>query len=200
MFCGSSGVGWMYAMVCLTVTPALRIPMIFKLPGSEVQGKRLPGPLRTIDVLPTTLQILGLSARVRASEVQGTGAYTAFLGKSSLAEAASYAELFLPFYHFEWSPLLSMRRECETSKRTDIWGVFEGRVLSAILEDMPETNYEALIERFGFGSPSQAFNTLNTAKRMFKRHLSAVIAEYSRDDREVEEELRELKERLLRAG
>src|SRR5213593_4862711 len=88
----------------------LRIPMVFKLPGTEVRGKRLPGPLRTIDVLPTTLQILGLSAKVRASEVQGTGAYTAFLGKSSLAEAASYAELFLPFYHFEWSPLLSMRR------------------------------------------------------------------------------------------
>jgi len=28
VFCGSSGVGWMYAMECLTVTPALRIPMI----------------------------------------------------------------------------------------------------------------------------------------------------------------------------
>src|SRR5947208_3120758 len=49
--------------------------------------------------------------------------------------------------------LLSMRRECETSKRTDIWGVFEGRVLSAILDDMPETHYEALIARFGFVSP-----------------------------------------------
>jgi pyruvate ferredoxin oxidoreductase alpha subunit len=28
VFTGSSGVGWMYAMECLTVTPALRIPMI----------------------------------------------------------------------------------------------------------------------------------------------------------------------------
>src|ERR671932_161180 len=28
VFCGSSGVGWMYAMECLTVTPALRIPMV----------------------------------------------------------------------------------------------------------------------------------------------------------------------------
>src|SRR5437868_7857575 len=28
VFCGSSGVGWMYAMECLTVTPALRVPMI----------------------------------------------------------------------------------------------------------------------------------------------------------------------------
>jgi len=28
VFCGSSGVGWMYAMEALTVTPALRIPLI----------------------------------------------------------------------------------------------------------------------------------------------------------------------------
>ena len=28
VFCGSSGVGWMYAMEAITVTPALRVPMI----------------------------------------------------------------------------------------------------------------------------------------------------------------------------
>jgi pyruvate ferredoxin oxidoreductase alpha subunit len=28
VFCGSSGVGWMYAMECLVVTPPLRVPMI----------------------------------------------------------------------------------------------------------------------------------------------------------------------------
>jgi hypothetical protein len=96
--------------------------------------------------------------------------------------------------------LLNMRRECETSNRMDIWGVFEGRLLSAVLEDSPETGYEELIQRFDFKSPSYAFNALNTAKRMFKRHLQAVIAEYERGDREVEDELRELKERLQRAG
>jgi len=96
--------------------------------------------------------------------------------------------------------LLNMRNECETSNHMDIWGVFEGRLLSAVLEDSPGTGYEELIQRFGFKSPSHAFNALNTAKRMFKRHLRSVIAEYARGDREVEEELRELKERLLRAG
>jgi hypothetical protein len=57
-----------------------------------------------------------------------------------------------------------------------------------------------LIGKFGFRSPSQAFNILGTAKRMFKRHLRAVIAEYARDEKEVAEELRALKERLLKAG
>jgi len=96
--------------------------------------------------------------------------------------------------------LVSMRSECETSNHLDVWGVFEGRLLSAVLEDSPETGYEELIQRFGFKSPSHAFNALNTAKRMFKRHLQSVIAEYAHGDKEVEEELRELKERLLRAG
>src|SRR5438093_3062527 len=96
--------------------------------------------------------------------------------------------------------LLNMRSQCETSNRSDIWGVFEGRLLAAVLEDSPETGYEELIQRFGFKSPSHAFNALNTAKRMFKRHLRAVIAEYARGDGGGEEELRERKGRLLRAG
>src|SRR5258705_7644707 len=28
VFCGSSGVGWVYAMECLVVTPPLRVPMV----------------------------------------------------------------------------------------------------------------------------------------------------------------------------
>ena len=52
----------------------LRVPMIFKLPGAAApRGKRFAGPLRTIDVVPTVLQVLGLSGKVRAPEVQGKG-------------------------------------------------------------------------------------------------------------------------------
>src|SRR5687767_8500731 len=89
----------------------LRIPMIFKLPAAAgVRGRRIPGPLRTIDVVPTVLQIMGLSGKVRAKEVQGRGAYGAMLGKQPSSEITAYGELFLPFYHFEWSPLLSVLR------------------------------------------------------------------------------------------
>lgn len=88
----------------------LRVPMIFKLPGASApRGKRLAGPLRTIDVVPTVLQVLGLSGKVRAPEVQGKGAYAALLGRGSLAGIAAQAEIMLPFYHFEWSPLSSIR-------------------------------------------------------------------------------------------
>src|ERR1700681_2236996 len=38
VFCGSSGVGWMYAMECLTVTPAMRIPMIAMVGNPALDG------------------------------------------------------------------------------------------------------------------------------------------------------------------
>jgi len=90
----------------------LRVPMIFKLPGTVgLRGRRLSGPMRTIDIVPTVLQVLNLTGKVRANEVQGRGAYSALMGKSSLADLTTQAEIFLPFYHFEWSPLVSLRRD-----------------------------------------------------------------------------------------
>ncbi len=88
----------------------LRIPLIFKLPRKAAPAaKRLAGPLRTIDVVPTVLQILGLTGRVRAPEIQGRGAYSALLGKSQLTDQLSLAEIMLPYYHFDYSPLSSIR-------------------------------------------------------------------------------------------
>jgi DNA-directed RNA polymerase specialized sigma24 family protein len=94
--------------------------------------------------------------------------------------------------------LLNMRLDCQRSDCMSVWGVFEGRILSAILEDAPPISYTELVQRFGFRSPTQAFNALGTAKRMFKRHLQQVIAEYAADDRAVEEELSELRMMLRR--
>jgi len=92
--------------------------------------------------------------------------------------------------------LLNMRADCVHAGAMEIWGVFEGRILSAILNDEPPTEYAELVRRFGFKSPTQTFNALTTAKRMFKRHLRHVIAQYSADDSEVEEELQALRQML----
>ena len=51
----------------------------------------------------------------------------------------------------------------------------------------------------GASSPLQLSNLLVTGKRMFLRTLRGVIAEYARDEDEVEEELRELKRVLEHA-
>src|SRR2546428_13097762 len=43
VFCGSSGVGWMYAMECLVVTPPLRGPMVALVGNRALDGPRAFG-------------------------------------------------------------------------------------------------------------------------------------------------------------
>src|SRR6516162_6639626 len=52
-------------------------------------------------------------------------------------------------------------------RRTQIWELFRVRIIGPILHDT-EVPYEELIERFGLKSPSEAFNTLLSGKRIFK--------------------------------
>jgi len=92
-----------------------------------------------------------------------------------------------------------MQVECEKSGRTDIWGVFECRVLDPTLGQAEPLPYEQLVERFGFQSPTQASNTLITAKRMFARMLHSVVGEYTRDEAEIDAEIEDLRRILSTA-
>jgi DNA-directed RNA polymerase specialized sigma24 family protein len=94
--------------------------------------------------------------------------------------------------------LVRMREECSASGRERVWGVFAARVVVPAMEGAEPEPYERLLRRFDFDSPEQASNLLITAKRMFLRHLRAVVAEYAGED-EVEEEIRDLR-RILAEG
>jgi RNA polymerase sigma-70 factor (ECF subfamily) len=89
--------------------------------------------------------------------------------------------------------LAEMRAECESSGRTDIWGVFDSRIVQPILARTKPLPYEALVQRFNLQSPMQASNMLITGKRMFARILRAVVSEYAEDD-EIEDEIEELRQ------
>lgn len=90
-----------------------------------------------------------------------------------------------------------MEAECRQSGAETTWGVFEARVLQPALGESVALDYRDLVKRFGFRSPSQAHNQLATAKRMFIRNLRSVVAEYARDEAEIDEEIRDLKRVLL---
>jgi hypothetical protein len=92
----------------------------------------------------------------------------------------------------------AMQAECLTSRREDLWGLFEARVLDPILEDCQPPGYDELVRRFGFASPSQATNALVTAKRMFARNLRSIVAQYALDEADVDAELVELQTILSR--
>ena len=87
-----------------------------------------------------------------------------------------------------------MREECARAKeRHVLWSLLEARTIGPLLDNAAPMPYEELVARFGLQSPSEAFNLLVTAKRMFARTLRAVVRETVSDDGEVEAEIQELK-------
>ncbi|MEX0654579.1 MAG: hypothetical protein WD534_06320 [Phycisphaeraceae bacterium] len=92
-----------------------------------------------------------------------------------------------------------MERACEATGQAAMWGIFVDRVLNPTLHQTEPTPYEQLAARHQLRSPVQASNALVTAKRMYVRQLRLVVAEYARDETEVDEEIRHLRE-ILAAG
>jgi hypothetical protein len=95
--------------------------------------------------------------------------------------------------------LRRMRNECDKSRRPEIWGIFESRIVGPILENAPVLPYDQLVRRFGFRSPTQAANALVTAKRMFIRNLRSVVGEYAGESA-VDAEIRDLQQVLARGS
>jgi RNA polymerase sigma-70 factor (ECF subfamily) len=85
-----------------------------------------------------------------------------------------------------------MERECRAGGRNDIWTVFDGRGLEAILRGQPVIAYEELARRCGLQDLQKARLLLHDGKRMFRRAVETVIAEYVRDAEQVREELDDL--------
>lgn len=96
--------------------------------------------------------------------------------------------------------LATMERECQSTGRPDVWGVFETRILKPMLEHAEPLPYAQLVERYGLRSPAQASNVLMTGKRTFARILRGLIAEYEPDESRVDEEIADLHEVFARAG
>jgi len=85
-----------------------------------------------------------------------------------------------------------LRAECEGSQRAHLWGIFEARMLLPIIDGAEPPSHEALAEKYNLPTAAHSANALTSAKRLFTRTFRAVVAEYARDDAEVDSEIREL--------
>ena len=128
-------------------------------------------------------------------------------GLDDVAEpAASDGGNVTDVFDVEWArqvlaeTVLRMQQECDGTGRADIWAMFDARILAPMLRGEEPVAYEQLVREGGLVSPAQASNLLITAKRMFARVLRGVVAEYAREEAEIEEELRDLREILARPG
>lgn len=96
--------------------------------------------------------------------------------------------------------IAAMREECRQAKRSDIWLVFEGRILAEIFGTGPVLAYEDLAAQLRLQSPAQAANLLVTAKRMYVRLLRVAVAEYEAVPEDVDAEIAELRGILAAGG
>ena len=83
-------------------------------------------------------------------------------------------------------------------RRSYIWEMFRIRLLEPIFNDAAQPSYDQLIDQFGLKSPTDASNTLLSAKRIFKAHLSKVIKEYAVQDAATAAEIQALEDFLIR--
>jgi hypothetical protein len=83
-------------------------------------------------------------------------------------------------------------------RRSYIWEMFRIRLLEPVFNDAAQPSYDQLIEQFGLKSPTDASNTLLSAKRIFKAHLSKVIKEYAGQDAATATEIQALEDFLVR--
>ena len=84
----------------------VRIPLIIKAAGSAWKGRVIPEQVRGVDIAPTILQLAGLRVD---DQIQGRGLLSLIRGRWNQPELAAYSETYYPYYHFQWSPLFSMR-------------------------------------------------------------------------------------------
>lgn len=99
--------------------------------------------------------------------------------------------------------LRRMEADCRNSKeeqprRTQIWEMFRLRLIEPVFNDAEPPAYGELIEKFGLKSPTDASNTLLSAKRIFKVHLNQVIKEYAGQDTATAAEIQALEDFLAR--
>ncbi|MGD9902860.1 MAG: sulfatase-like hydrolase/transferase [Vicinamibacterales bacterium] len=82
-----------------------RVPLIVRVPGSGLAPRRVPTVVRTVDIVPTLLDVLGLPP---ADRIDGRSLAPLMRGEATDLGLQAYAEAFYPRLHFGWSELLSL--------------------------------------------------------------------------------------------
>lgn len=83
-----------------------RVPFIVRTPYSGIQGRRVPGVVRSEDVMPTVLELVGLRP---VDGMDGRSLVPMLTGASSDLNLDAYSESLYARNHYGWSELRSLR-------------------------------------------------------------------------------------------
>ena len=84
----------------------MHVPFAVHAPFSRIASRRVADPVRTVDVMPTALDLLGIPAPAGIAGVSLTPLMT---GAASELGLDAYSEAMYPLHHYGWSDLRALR-------------------------------------------------------------------------------------------
>jgi arylsulfatase A-like enzyme/tetratricopeptide (TPR) repeat protein len=84
----------------------VKVPLIVRVPGSDLGGVRVPAQVRTIDVLPTVLDLVGVKA---PGPLHGESLVPLMLEPAGEGPKFAYSESMSVHLQYGWSALYSVR-------------------------------------------------------------------------------------------
>ena len=85
---------------------AMRVPFIVRAPFGKMRGRRVSDIVRTVDVMPTVLDMLGMPS---PPGIEGTSLVPLMTGAVRELGLDAYAETLYPLHRFGWSDLRMLR-------------------------------------------------------------------------------------------
>jgi choline-sulfatase len=83
-----------------------RVPLIVRAPFAAMKGRTIADPVRTVDIAPTILDMLGVGP---SEAIDGRSLVPLLTGATNEMGLESYAEALYPRHHFGWSDLRALR-------------------------------------------------------------------------------------------
>jgi arylsulfatase A-like enzyme/Tfp pilus assembly protein PilF len=81
------------------------VPLVIRAPYSVMHGRRVADTVRSIDVLPTALELLGVPL---ADRLEGRSVVPLMTGAAKELGLGAYSEAIYPRFHFGWSDLRAL--------------------------------------------------------------------------------------------
>lgn len=83
-----------------------RVPFIIRAPFDRTRGRRVADPVRSVDLFPTVLDMMGMPA---PKGIAGASLVPLMTGARKTLDLEGYAEALYPLHHYGWSELRAWR-------------------------------------------------------------------------------------------
>src|SRR4051794_11892925 len=83
----------------------MHVPLLIRAPYDTMAGRRVGDTVRSIDIVPTALELLGVKS---ADRFEGSSVVPLMTGAKKELGLAAYSEAIYPRFHFGWSDLRAL--------------------------------------------------------------------------------------------